>query len=206
MKTIDLVLSEIKEDKHQNLSTTSFKFKTDVWNFFQGFELQTAFELGTHKGQTARLLSYLFKKVYTVNKLDNEEAIRLNADRTNIAYISNVDLYNEYYSKHLFSVDEPVSLFFIDAGHRYEEILIDINRVTSMNCQKECYLLFDDYGSTINPGIKQAVDLAVKEGILEIVQFVGHDAGHNFGNAVKGGPDRILVDREGVITKIVWHD
>ena len=31
---IDKLLSEIKEDKFQNFSTTSFKMKTDIWNFF----------------------------------------------------------------------------------------------------------------------------------------------------------------------------
>ena len=31
MKTIEEVLKEIGEDKNQNLSTTSFKFKSDVW-------------------------------------------------------------------------------------------------------------------------------------------------------------------------------
>ena len=30
--TIEQILQEIKEDKHHNLSTTSFKFKQDVWD------------------------------------------------------------------------------------------------------------------------------------------------------------------------------
>jgi len=46
MKTIEEVLKEIGEDKNQNLSTTSFKFKSDVWNFFQGFEDKIAVEFG----------------------------------------------------------------------------------------------------------------------------------------------------------------
>jgi hypothetical protein len=50
MLKIEDILNEIKEDKHHNLSTTSFKFKTDVWNFFQGFNDKTAVEVavGTH--------------------------------------------------------------------------------------------------------------------------------------------------------------
>lgn len=201
MKSITEVLNEIGEDKTQNLSTTSFKFKSDVWDFFQGFENKIAVEFGTHKGQTSRVLSYLFSKVHTVNYQDNSEAMRLNVDRTNINYISNFNLY----TNQVLPITDTISMFFVDGGHRYEEIVYDINRVTQMNCESDCYLLFDDYGSTINPGIKQAVTLAVNSNVLEIVKFIGHESGYNFGNAIKGGPDRILVDYEGVITKVIWH-
>jgi hypothetical protein len=201
MKSIIEVLNEIGEDKTQNLSTTSFKFKSDVWEFFQGFDDKVAVEFGTHKGQTSRVLSYLFSKVHTVNYQDNAEAMRLNSDRTNINYISNFNLY----TNEVLPIDDMVSMFFVDGGHKYEELVYDINRITRMNCDTECYLLFDDYGSTINPGIKEAVTLAVNSNVLEIVKFIGHESGYNFGNAIKGGPDRILVDYEGVITKIIWH-
>ena len=201
MITIDKILQEIKEDKNQNLSTTSFKFKKDVWTYFQGFTDKVAVEFGTNKGQSARLLSYLFRHVYTVNINDNAEAIRLNNDISNITYISNFNLY----STQALPINDPISLFFIDAGHKYEEIILDINRATNMYCTSDCYLLFDDYGSSINPGIKKAVDQAVNEGILEIKEWIGHDAEYNFGNAVKGGADRILIGKEGVITKIIWN-
>lgn len=201
MKSIIEVLNEIGEDKTQNLSTTSFKFKSDVWEFFQGFDDKVAVEFGTHKGQTSRVLSYLFNKVYTVNYQDNAEAMRLNSDRTNINYISNFNLY----TNEVLPIDDMVSMFFVDGGHKYEELVYDINRITRMNCDTDCYLLFDDYGSTINPGIKEAVTLAVNSNVLEIVKFIGHESGYNFGNAIKGGPDRILVDYEGVITKVIWH-
>jgi hypothetical protein len=202
MRNIETILNEIKEDKCHNLSTTSFKFKTDVWDFFQLFNDKVAVEFGTNKGQTTRLLSFLFKHVYTVNINDNLDAIKLNHDITNITYISNFDLYNH---TNKLNITETVSLFFIDAGHQFQEIVTDINRVTSMNCDTDCYLLFDDYGSSTNTGIKQAVDLAVNSGAIEIIKFIGHESGHNFGNAVKGGPDRILCGPEGVITKVIWH-
>lgn len=201
MHDIEFILREISEDKYQNLSTTSFKFKRDVWNFFQGFSNKVAVELGTNKGQTTRLLSYLFKTVYTVNVNDNSEAIKLNTDIKNIRYISNFDLY----AGRELIIPNQISLFFLDAGHRFDELIFDINRVTSMNCDPDCYILFDDYGSSTNLGIKQAVDYAVESNVLEVIQFIGHDSGHNFGNAIKGGPDRVLIGPEGVITKIIWH-
>ena len=94
MESVNEILEKIGEDKFQNLSTTSLKFKRDVWDFFQNFKDKNALELGTHKGQTSRLMSYLFKQVYTVNRLDNIEAKELNKDINNIKYISNFELYN----------------------------------------------------------------------------------------------------------------
>ena len=201
MESVDQILEKIGEDKFQNLSTTSLKFKRDVWDFFQKFKDKNALELGTHKGQTSRLMSYLFKTVYTVNKLDNTDAKELNKDINNINYISNFELYGNI----PLNIDCKFSLFFLDAGHRYEELIFDINRVTSMSCEEDCYILFDDYGSMINPGIKQAVTQAVDSNVLEIVKFIGHQKDHNFGTGNKGGNDRILYDHEGVITKIKWH-
>lgn len=201
MLNIENILSDIAEDKHHNLSTTSFKFKTDVWNFFQGFTEKTAVEFGTNKGQTTKLLSYLFKHVYTVNINDNVDAIKLNHNISNITYISNFDLY----AGRSLVINDTISLFFLDAGHAFDQIIYDINRVTSMNCEVDCYILFDDYGSSTNTGIKKAVDLAVENNVLQIVKFIGHGTGYNFGNAVKGGPDRILIGPEGVITKVLWH-
>ena len=91
MKTIEELLSEIKEDKIDNLSTTSFQLKKDLWEFFQNCQDKIAVEFGTHKGQTTRILSHLFKKVYTVNCNDNLDAKALNSDRNNIVYL-NFDL------------------------------------------------------------------------------------------------------------------
>ena len=57
---IDQLLKEIGEDKIQNMTTTSLKFKRDVWEFFQGFQDKVAVEFGTHKGQTTKILSHFF--------------------------------------------------------------------------------------------------------------------------------------------------
>jgi hypothetical protein len=185
MKTIEQLLIEVGEDKHQNLTTTSFKFKTDLWNFFQGFGDKVAIEFGTHKGQTTRIMSFLFDKVHTVNNTDNEKSKELNADRANIVH-HNFNLY----SSDTLPVTDTIDVALIDAGHTYAEVIYDINRVISMNCSKECYIVFDH---------------AISQGYLEKVQEIGHSTGHNFGNGTKGGPDRILEASEGLITKVIWH-
>ena len=198
MKTIKELLEEVGEDKHQNLTTTSFKFKTDLWNFFQGFQNKVAVEFGTHKGQTTKILSHLFKSVHTVNNTDNEYAKQLNEDRTNIKY-HNVNLY----SPQVLFVDEAIDMFLIDAGHTYAHVIADLNRAFSMNCSEECYIVFDDYG--LIPEVRAAVDYAIEQNSLTIVAEIGHEAGHNFGTGNKGGEDRILQKSEGLITKIVFQ-
>lgn len=199
MKTIDQLLLEIGEDKHQNLTTTSFKFKRDFWNFFQGFQDKTAIEFGTHKGQTTRIMSFLFDKVHTVNNSDNEKSKELNADRSNIVH-HNFDLY----SQNKLPVADTIDVALIDAGHTYAEVIYDINRILSMNCSEECYIVFDDYGSI--PDVRRAIEHAINLNYLEAIQEIGHSTGHNFGNGTKGGPDRILAAPEGLITKIIWHE
>lgn len=201
MKTIEELLIDVREDKHQNLSTTSFKFKTDIWNFFQGCQDKIAVEFGTHKGQTTRILSHLFKKVYTINNNNNDSAKELNKDRNNIVYL-NFNLY----SNDVLPILDTIDVFLIDAGHEYEHVIYDINRCTSLNCSEDCYIIFDDYGANCHINtVKKAVDEAINCGAIQIIKEIGHTAGHNFGSGNKNGPDRILLNTEGLITKIIWN-
>ena len=198
---IDKLLKEIGEDKTQNMTTTSLKFKRDIWEFFQGFQNKIAVEFGTHKGQTTRILSHLFKKVYTVNNQDNITAKKLNEDIKNIEYISNFNLY----SHKKLPINTKIDVFFIDAGHLYEHLILDINRATSMLCSEECYIIFDDYGCNCHSNtVKKAVDEAIKQNIISPIKGMGHSKGYNFGTGGKGGEDRILEDYEGLVTKINW--
>ena len=195
---IEQLLLDIKEDKHQNMSTTSFKFKRDMWNFFQGYEDKVAIEFGTHKGQTTRIMSFLFKKVYTVNNNDNLSAKELNKDRDNIVYIDNFDLYSSV----ALPIEDEISMILVDAGHDYGHVIYDINRACSLYCNKDCYIVFDDYGvEQYALEVRRAVNEAIDKNILQPVIGIGHDIGHNFG----GEPPRILTQSEGLITKIIWQ-
>jgi len=195
---IEQLLKEIKEDKIDNLSTTSFKFKRDVWDYFQGYTDKVAVEFGTHKGQTTRVLSFLFDKVYTINNNDNASAKLLNQDRSNIIYIDNFDLY----SNRVLPINDTVSVFLIDAGHTYQQVVSDINRVSLLSCSEDCYIIFDDYGlAQYELDVKKAVNEAIDINALRVIKGIGHEAGFNFG----GTPSRVLNDNEGLITKVIWH-
>ena len=54
-------------DKRQDKDTTSLKFKEQLINFFgDEWKDKTCLEIGTNKGYTTRVLSFLFKKVRVV--------------------------------------------------------------------------------------------------------------------------------------------
>ena len=85
---IDTILSEV-QDKRDNRSTTSHKFKKDIIDFFSPLKLKNCIEVGTANGDTTRILSYLFGNVTTIELNENEinKARKLNKDRTNIEYL-----------------------------------------------------------------------------------------------------------------------
>jgi len=195
-KTIDQLLKEVKEDKTVNMSTTSFLFKRNLWDFFQGFEKKNCVEFGTHKGQTTRILAHLFNEVYTFNLPNHfDEAKRLNADLDNIQYIG-LDLYQspiETTCKH-----KPVSVFFIDAVHTFDAVMSDVMRALNFKlADGDVYFVFDDIG--LIPDVRFAVLQLIKIKKLEIVAMIGHEKGYSFG----GTPVRILQDNEGYICKLV---
>lgn len=194
MKQIKELLEEIKEDKNDNTTTTSFKFKTDFWNFFNhdNFKKISAVEFGTHKGQTTRIMSYLFDQVYTINfeLARHDFAKNLNKDRSNIDYL----VFNLYTENELVINDEQIEVIFIDAGHGYEHVISDIGRALKFKNLK--YIVFDDYG--LISDVKRAVDdfIELNQSFITIEKRIGHDTGHEFvGN-------RILKDSEGLIIKI----
>lgn len=194
-KTIDNLLEEIGEDKHENLSTTSFLFKKDLWDFFQDFQTKNCVEFGTHKGQTTRILANLFKKVYTINLPGHFDLARqLNVDLDNIEYVG-LNLYQTPTDKN-FKHDQ-IAMAFIDANHSFDCVMSDFTRVLNFKLDTEVYVVFDDYG--MHNDVYVAVEQLIRVGQLEKVKYIGHPARHNFG----GKPERILENPEGVICKLV---
>lgn len=196
MNIQDLLIEPGQQDKFQNLSTTSLKFKEDLWNFFnrEEFKQQTCCEFGTHKGQTTRILSFLFNRVITINLPGHfEEAKAFNADRTNIEFLG-FDLYSRP-ETHT-PTAEKVDVFFVDANHEYNEVMHDVEKIRNMNLGDDVYIIFDDFGGQI--GVNIAVNDLIEEHILDIVSNIGYPAGHSFG----GSPERILKDWEGVICRL----
>lgn len=200
LKTIEELLEEVAEDKKDNLSTTSFKFKTDLWNFFTTIpesRYYNCVEFGTHKGQTTRVLSHLFKNVYTINLPNHfDQAERLNADRQNIKFIP-MNLYEQPLDQNF--KHEPCNVFFIDAVHEFDAIMSDFSRSLNFTFDERHprYFIFDDYGQD-NRQVWQVVNQLIRVGRLEKVCYIGHEPNHNFG----GHPARVLKDFEGILTRL----
>ena len=195
--TIEELLIDVGEDKYENLTTTSFQFKRDIWEFFNTpeFKSTACVEFGTHKGQTTRILSFLFDKVYTVNLPNHfDSAQRLNYDRSNIEYIG-MDLYASPVDSSFKT--KNVSMFFIDAVHTFEAVMSDFSRCLNLNKRKEdVYFVFDDYGSYRE--VWMAVNQLILTKQISRIKYIGHPPRHNFG----GHPERILDDWEGIICKL----
>jgi len=197
--TINRLLTEIADDKSDDKNTTSLKFKRELYEYFDSadYENSVAVEFGTYKGQTTRILSHLFKTVYTINITDNSEAKEINKDRTNIVYIDNFDLY----SNTPIPIEGEVSVVLIDAGHQYNQVVCDINSAFKLNLTTDSYIIFDDYGlEKFKFHVRAAVNEGIFMGALTIKKRIGHEVGHSFG----GTPPRILTESEGVITKVIF--
>ena len=59
-------------DKRQDKDTTSLKFKRDLIEFFgEDYKDKICLEIGTNKGYSTKILSFLFKKVITCENDQN---------------------------------------------------------------------------------------------------------------------------------------
>jgi SAM-dependent methyltransferase len=177
-------------DKTEYKDTTSLKFKQDVIEFFKDKNLDTCLEIGTNHGWTTRILSDLFKNVYTVDhKLSNTDKAKTNnTDKTNITFVT-ADAYNPSTYLSMPKMD----VVFIDCMHTYDGVIKDINTSLSlMNEEKGIYFIFDDHGHPISTGVKQAILKAISEG-LKVETYIGQPAGYSYDATTT------LIDHEGVI-------
>lgn len=197
---IDSILMGM-EDKTDNPSTTSKKFKKDLWNFCTLSEhinldinLDAAVEFGTHKGQTTAILSELFKTVYTFNLPGHfSSAMEFNQNRTNIQYVG-WDLYSGKSPE--IEKSNAVSLVFSDAVHQYNAVVQDVENAKNwFRLSNPCYFVFDDYGAWDD--VKRAVDDMIKYDTLELVTKIGHHPGWTFSDRSPA-----LKDWEGIICKL----
>ena len=200
---VDEILKDIP-DKRDDKNTTSLTMKKDIINFFGDKYLdKKCFEIGTNRGYTTRILSFLFDKVKTVeidtNLIDYSKL--LNKDRNNIEY-TNMDIYNpnivesnDWWGNGI--KNEKFDVFFIDCVHDEKHVTKDIE--TSINQGTDnVIMIFDDYGlPEEKPSVKVAVDKALSDGTLKFIKHIGEPKG----NEPRRG--RRLVDWEGIICQKV---
>lgn len=191
-------------DKRSDKNTTSLTMKKDIINFCGDKYLnKKCFEMGTNKGYTTRMLSFLFNKVKTVEIDTNliDYAKLLNKDRNNIEY-SNTDVYNSSVveSNNWWSGEvkkEVFDVFFVDCIHDEKHVTLDIENAIRQGTE-DFIIIFDDYGlPEEHPSVKVAVDKALNNKTLKFIKYIGEEKG----NEPRRG--RPLVDWEGIICQKV---
>ena len=109
-------------------------------------------------------------------------------DRQNIIY-EQMDSYNDEWK---FDKWKNVDVVMIDAIHEYNQVKLDTENALKLNPK---YIIFDDYGVGLFPGVKQYVDEFIMENNFEIVP-VGLEKGKMFKSGER------LVDSEGLMVKL----
>jgi SAM-dependent methyltransferase len=189
------ILKNFPEKNMYHKDTTSLKWKNDLIDFFQDKNLKSCLEIGTCKGVTTKVLSYLFEHVHTIenNSSRLDDAKQFCSDRNNITYILGDVYNNDTYTNFPKSFDAVL----IDCMHLYPHVIADINRaLTFFNEDTGLYLIFDDYGHPESTGVKTAVDEAINMG-LQIETHIGEDPGFTV-NRIDGSQFTIL-HKEGII-------
>lgn len=162
----DNILDEVL---HKDVAkyTTSRKFKLDVLKTFSDkkYKKCDVLEICCSQGMSTRVLSHIFNKVYAVDWDDwNLEQAREHCKgRNNIEFIK-MDLYKDKWTF------PQVDVVFIDADHRYPNVLHDIDKCTEYFNNPT--FIFDDYG--FPPGdVKKAIDERISDGTLKLYKFIG---------------------------------
>ena len=116
-----------------------------------------------------------------------EQAKNKCIDVNNITLV-NLDIYSENWN-----FDKNIDVVVIDAGHTYQCVINDINKV--LEYFNSPIIIIDDYGNP-NQDIKKAIDEAVDKEIIKIVKYIGEFPGYK----TKAG--WVMNDREGVICNV----
>lgn len=183
---IDEILNNIP-DKFECRNTTSKKFKSDLYNFFNKneFKDRICVELGVYSGHSSYLFSHLFKKVIG---LEINEG-RINSAKKFIGEIDNI----EFIRHDLYKGNLPIKygdVFFIDAVHEYHAVINDtLNCLNNVTSNQKKYIIYDDYG--ICEPVKKAINDLVYSEKIKIVKYIGYESNENFTSP--------LHDYEGVI-------
>jgi len=189
---------EIKYDKildtmpHKDTAkyTTSKNFKKDIMKTFsdEKFKDLTMMEIGSCQGNSTVVYSSVFKKVYGIEKdsWNIEQAKKKCNGIDNVEFIQK-DIYTEEW-------DFPqVDVVMIDAGHTYEHVVHDIQKV--INYFDNPIIIMDDYGNP-NVEIKRAIDEAINSGLVTKGPHLGEVSGF------KTAASWVMNDREGIILNL----
>lgn len=188
------VLNKIP-DKWESKTTTTKKFKLDLYEFVVKNNVRSILEIGSSVGHSAFFLGHYVDKFSCV-ELDNN---RIKMIQKLCSGLNSVVCHrmNVYAQEWRFDYHDMV---IIDCIHDYKHASKDINN--SLNIKPK-YLAFDDYG--LFPGVKKAVDEFISNKKLEVEMRIGYATGSVFSmsKSADATKDKKLLDSEGIICKVI---
>ena len=194
MKKIKTILQNIPEKSGPlEKNTTSLRWKKDVIEFFKDKKLNNCLEIGTWHGRTTKVLSEIFKEVWTVEIKQNRVDIAKDfcSSCSNINFICGDAYRDETYA----TIPDKFDVIVIDCEHTYQHVIEDINRGLDL-IDKKVYFVFDDYGHSELVGVHYAINDAIEQG-LKIEKMIGEEKGTWIDRGDK--PPLRLMAREGLI-------
>ena len=174
MKKIEKILKGIPEKQGTYKNTTTLKWKKDIIEFFANKNINKCLEIGACDGITTKILSEIFQEVWSIefNLKRLDRAKEFCKDKTNVNFI-----YGNAYSDITYNNFPPsFDIAIIDCIHEYDNVMFDINKALSFFNGEKIYLVFDDYGHPQHPGVKQAIDDSITQG-LKLEKFIGEEPG-----------------------------
>jgi ubiquinone/menaquinone biosynthesis C-methylase UbiE len=194
MIQIEEILKGIPEKQGFHKNTTTLKWKKDFLDFFIDKNLNKCLEIGTCDGITTKILSKTFNEIWSVefNQKRINRAKEFCKNETNINFIWG-DAYNDITYNNFPSLFDVA---IIDCVHEYDNVMVDINRILNFFNGEKIYIAFDDYGHPQHPGVKQAIDDSISQG-LKIEKFIGEEPGYTVTRS--DNTTFTLTSKEGVI-------
>ena len=172
-------------------NATSRKFKLDLIEFFKDdkYKEMSILELGACQGDTTRIFSELFKKVYAVDRdAENIQILKQKCKDVDNIEASIMDVTNDTWNF------PQVDVVFVDASHDYPQVAIDIQKCIDLFDNP--IIILDDYGNPNNRNIRNSIDDKIREGKIKVDTKIGEDVGFLTKSGWK------MIDREGVICRV----
>ena len=143
-------------------------------------------EFGACHGDTTKVFSKLFKKVYAYDwSEENVERINIKCKGCDNVETKVMDVVKDEWKL------PQAQIVFVDASHDYPQVAIDIQK--TLDYFDNPIIIMDDYGNPNNRNIRVSIDEKIKEGQIKIRKFIGEDKGFK----TKAGWE--MIDKEGVI-------
>tara|TARA_R110001592_G_C12753669_1_gene712221 strand:- start:38 stop:628 length:591 start_codon:yes stop_codon:yes gene_type:complete len=179
----DNVLDKVNHKDTSKYSTTR-KFKEDLINYFNKNKSQTLVEFGCCQGDTTRVLSNLFNKIYASDiSPENIQVTKNKCNDVNNVQVQIKDVNEEWEYK-------DIDVLYLDALHDYSGVKQCLERTKQQ--YPNSLIIMDDYGHIMDT-VKPNIDNLINNNEIEVLKWIGEEKGYTPSNG------KTFIDKEGLI-------